>query len=363
MTIYMDHNATSPLHPKVKEAMLSVMDFPYNASATHARGRDGKALITHAKKRLSDKLGCHPDGIIFTSGATEANNQALRCCGFDAVFMPSVVHDSAYFATENAITLPIDGVGNIDLEDSYPILERARGSRAVISVLWGNNETGVIQPLEEIVGLAKKFDFFVHVDAVQMFGKVDFSFEQLGIDLLTVSAHKLGGPQGIGALIVNPRVPLSAFVRGGGQQKGQRGGTENIPAIKGFDALLDIDFPHTILRSQRDAFEQKVMQMRPDVCILGREAARLPHVSYVVTPGLENTLQLMHFDMEGVAVSRGAACSSGTMKPARVVESILKGDTLARHGVRISSGWSTTQNDYDQAYSAWEKMVCKTKFN
>ena len=325
-----------------------------NPSSPHGPGRGARQLVERARRALAERLGVSPPQVIFTSGGTEANNLALA--GLPGPRLVSAVeHASVLEAAADASRAPVDADGVLDLAALAGLLASRRPR--LVSVMLANNETGVLQPVREAARLAHAHDALLHCDAVQAFGKLPVTLEGLGADLITVSAHKLGGPPGVAALAVRPGIELEARQRGGGQEQGRRAGTLNLPAIVGFAAALEptTDWPE--VTRLRDGLERRVRALRPDVLCVGSGVPRLPNLSCLVTPGLAGELQLMALDLAGVAVSIGAACSSGRVGPSTVLAAMGLPPDLARCAVRASLGWSSTARDVDRFVDAWATQV------
>lgn len=327
-----------------------------NPSSVHAAGRQARRVLEEARRRLAEPLGAAPDRVVFTSGGTEANHLALL--GVDGPRLVSAVeHPSVRDADPAAIPAPVDAEGRVDLAALARLLaERAPG---IVSVMLANNETGVVQPVAEVARLARRRGARCHCDAVQALGKMPFTLDGLGVDLLTVSAHKLGGPPGVGALVLAPGLEPRALLRGGGQEGRRRAGTENLPGVAGFAAALDAS-PSTDWRrvaALRDRLEAGARALRPDLAVAGAGAERLPNTSCLVAPGRPAETQLMALDLAGVAVSSGAACSSGKVGPSHVLAAMGYPPELARCAIRVSLGWTTTEADVDRFLAVYPDVV------
>ena len=365
--VYLDHNATTPLLPEVKRAIVSVMDKVGNASALHDFGKEMRTLVEETRGALAHAVGKDsPHNLFFTSGATEANNLALM--GFRLqfgdkarLFISSIEHPSVLKVYPNAEVIAVTPQGVIDLKDLEQKL-RARPPKtpAFISVMMANNETGIIQPIAEIVKIAKKTGARVHCDAVQAFGKIPFSFDALGVDMMSVSAHKIGGPSGIGALIVRDTVHLQGLYKGGDQESGVRPGTENIIGIAGFKAALEKikvqDWEKIAVL--RQLLESEILKISPKSQIIGKTVQRTPNTSCIVTPGLCSAVQVAHFNREGIAIGAGSACSSlhHGAEPSHVLKAMGVPDLLARGMIRVSLGKETTREDIDRFVEVWKQL-------
>ncbi len=361
---YLDHNATSPLRPEARAAMLAAIDQGGNASSVHAEGRAARQVIETARAQLASALGCLPQMITFTSGGTEANNIAVKGAAVDRLIVSATEHPAVMAAAETSGTpvqrVPVDGNGVIDLEALQAALAGGEG-RALVSVMLANNETGVIQPIAEVGRLAVQHGAISHCDAVQALGKVPVRFAVLGADMLTFSAHKLGGPQGVGALVVRDGLALEPLTHGGGQELRRRPGTENTPGIAGFGAAVAVAEKESKIKDLRDAFESELQALAPDVVIFAKGAQRLPNTCCFAIPGMTAELALMSLDLDGVAVSSGSACSSGKVAASHVLTAMGVEDELAACAMRVSLGWNTAQQDIEQAIQALRRIVDRHK--
>ncbi len=356
MRSYLDHNATSPLRPAVKAAMLAAMEVEGNASSVHREGRAARKLLDDSREVIARGIGVITPMISFTSGGSEANNLAIKGAPVERILVSAIEHPSVIEAAKAvprpAEFIPVTPDGIVDLEALAKMLE---GPKALVSVMLANNETGVIQPLREIVALAQSKGALVHTDAVQAFGKVPVNFGLLGVDMMSLSAHKVGGPAGVGALVVRDGLVLEPLIHGGGQELRRRAGTENLLGIAGFAAvakedLLDV----SVLRGQLEtALEGAV--------IFGGNAPRLPNTTYFSMPGMSAETLLMNFDLEGVAVSSGSACSSGKVAKSHVLTAMAVAPNLARGAVRISLGWNTTSEHIEHFITVWRKLLARHK--
>lgn len=356
MRTYLDHNATSPLRPKVKVAMMAAMDIHGNASSIHAEGRKARKAMDDARDALAYAMGCLPQMLVFTSGGTEANNLALRGVGAENIIVSAVEHSSVAAAAvasgKHHETVPVDGAGRIDLE---ALARKILKPNTLVSVMLANNETGVIQPIAEVVEIAHRAGALVHVDAVQGFGKRQVNFGLLGCDLMTVAAHKVGGPVGIGALVVRDGLVIEPLVAGGGQELRRRGGTENLVAIAGFGALAKEPLLElSALQRQLEAGLQEAM-------IFAGEAERLSNTTCFAIPGMRAETLLMNLDLEGIATSSGSACSSGKVGRSHVLDAMGVSPELAACAIRISLGWNSTTQDVAQLIQAIEKLKARQR--
>ena len=359
--VYLDHNATAPVRPEAVEAVARTLSLVGNPSSVHGYGRAARRLVEEARERVAALAGAQPEDVVFTGGGSEANNLALGGCGRRRILVSAVEHDSILNADATGETVPVDGDGVIDLDALDTLLAR-EGTPALVSVMLANNETGTIQPVASVVEVARRHDALVHCDAVQAAGKTAFSFSGLGVDMLTLSAHKMGGPQGIGALVVGAGVALKAQVRGGGQERGRRAGTESVPLIAGFGAAAlavgtaDGGKEVRRLARLRDGLEERLARLRPAPLFLGQGAPRLPNTSCIAMPGVASETQVMALDLAGVAVSAGSACSSGKVRPSHVLRAMGLGEAEAGSAIRISLGWTSTAADVERFVSAWSEI-------
>lgn len=351
--LYLDHNATTPLRPKARTAMMAAFDFAGNASAPHRLGREARRLIDQARAILLQSLNADARAVcVFTSGATEANNMVLRGSGVEQIFVSAIEHPSVLRAAPDARVLPVTAAGVIDLEALEQALKTIDRS-TLISVMMVNNETGVIQPIAEVVTLARRYGALVHTDAVQAYGRMPIDLQALGVDYITLSSHKIGGPQGAGAIIMANCVSVAPLILGGSQEKGLRSGTENVAAISGFgaaiQAALEAEQNLSVLRDRIEA-------ALPDACFFGREAPRIGNTTLFAVPGVPSENLLLALDLEGICVSNGSACASGTVRSSHVLAAMGVDPALAQGAVRISLGWDTTDHDIDLFIDSWRRV-------
>jgi cysteine desulfurase len=356
---YLDHNATTPVRPEAADAVARALTQHGNASSVHRFGRLVRHTLDEARESVASLVGASPANIVFTSGGTEANNQALR--GFDGpVLVSAVEHDSVLGVRADARIVDVDADGVLSLEHLHEMLARCE-EPALVSVMRANNETGVMQPIGDVVRLAHEHGALVHCDAVQAAGKIDVSFAQLGVDMMSLSAHKLGGPQGVGALIVRDGFDPEPLLRGGGQERRRRAGTENVAGIAGFGAAARIAQDNLDLfaglNGLRDDMETLLRAAIPDIVIHGADGERLPNTSCIGLPGMTAEIQVMQLDLAGVAVSSGSACSSGKVAPSHVLRAMGHDDAAAQSAIRVSLGWSSVAQDVDHFVDAWTAMA------
>jgi cysteine desulfurase len=356
---YLDWNATAPLRPEAAAAMAAALSRCGNPSSVHRWGRAARQTVEHARSTVAALLDAPPEGVVFVSGGTEANHLALLGTGRERILISAVEHDSVRRAAPEAEQIPVDRDGIIVLEALDDLL--ADDPRpALVSVMLANNETGVVQPVRAIAALAHARNALFHCDAVQAAGKIALDFDAIGADLVTLSAHKLGGPPGVGALITLSGLELAPLLRGGGQEGGRRAGTENLPGIAGFAAAAEAAAAEITVydrvRELRDAMEATLTEMAREAVVLGGIAPRLPNTTAIAMPGIAAETQVIALDLDGVMVSAGSACSSGKVGPSHVLEAMGVGPELASSTIRVSLGWSSTGADIDHFLRAWTAL-------
>ena len=356
MRTYLDHNATSPLRPEVKAAMTAAMDVHGNASSVHSEGRKAHKLIDDAREALAFNLGCLPQMITFTSGGTEANNMALHGVDVERILISAIEHDSvraAAIATGKTVeTIPVDKFGRVELTALEKMLG---GPKALVSVMMANNETGVVQNVNEVVQLTAKASGLSHIDAVQGFGKRPVNFGLIGCDLMTVAAHKVGGPTGIGALIIRDGLVVAPLLVGGGQELRRRAGTENLIAISGFASVAS--------SARIDTYElnNTLEAALEDTVIFSEGVERLCNTTCFAMQGMRAETALMNFDLEGIALSSGSACSSGKVGRSHVLEAFGVAPEISANAIRVSLGWNTTADDIHHFIAVWRKLNQRSK--
>ncbi len=360
--VYLDHNATSPLRPAAREAMLAALGCIGNPSSVHGEGRAARAIVEGAREKVAGMFAVEPGAVYFTSGGTEAANWVLQPGAYGTKLIVSPVEHPCVLSghafapgTVNAVPVSEDGIVDLDA------LEAALSPGAILAIQAANNETGVIQPLAEIAHLAKSKDVFLVCDAVQAAGRTPAS-DLAAAAAFFVSAHKFGGPKGAGAVVINDGAfPLHPLVRGGGQEKRQRAGTENVPAIAGLAAALEA----AIFTQSEDAgrtgeFRQKleagIRAIASDAVIFGERARRLPNTTCFSIPGKSAEISLIAFDLAGIAVSSGSACSSGKVEHSHVLNAMRAPQAVSMGAIRVSSGWTTIEADIDRFLSVLSKI-------
>ena len=367
MRTYLDHNATSPLRPEARAAMLQALDAGGNPSSVYAEGRAARALVEDARKTIAACLGVLPAMVIFTGVGTEANNHAIKGAPVERLVISAIEHScvlEAARATGKPLEIiPVSDNGIVDLGALEKALERDK-ARALVSIMLANNETGAIQPVREAAAIAHEHGALIHTDAVQAFGKLPVNFALLGVDMMTLSAHKIGGPQGTGALITRDDIALEKLIDGGGQELGRRGGTENVAGIAGFAAAARaaceaVNENDSEIRALRDSFESKLQDVSPDVTIFSRNVARLDNTSYFAVPGMTAQTALINLDLAGIAVSTGSACSSGKVAGSRVLAEMGVDENLRTCALRASFGWTSGRKDITSFIEIWRQLVAR----
>ena len=369
--VYLDWNATTPLRPEARQAMAVAWDMAGNPSSVHAEGRQARRLIEDARAAIAAAVGARPQDAVFTSGGTEANALALtpglrRGAGGPVrrLLVSAIEHTSVLaggrFQVDAIEAIQATGTGVVDLDHLSTLL--ADGPPALVSVMLANNETGAIQPVAEVADIVHRAGGLLHVDAIQALGKIPFDIRSIQADLVTLSAHKVGGPKGVGALVMAEDVQgLEPLLRGGGQELGRRAGTENVAgvaasgaAVKAAMAALEGDAAR--LRDLRNRLERGLRET-PGMIVFSEGAPRLPNTTLFTVPGLRAETAVIGFDLAGIAVSSGSACSSGKVQPSHVLAAMGVGKELAQGAVRLSLGWSTLAADIDLALQAWRKLA------
>ncbi len=369
--VYLDWNATTPLRPEAREAMAAAWDIPGNPSSVHAEGRKARHLVEEARSAIADAVGAKSRNVVFTSGGTEANVLALdpglragSGSPVERLLVSAIEHASVLaggrFAPAVTGKIPVTRAGLVDLDALRDAL--ANGPPALVSIMAANNETGAVQPVAEAADIVHAAGGLLHVDAIQAFGKIPFSISAMGADLATLSAHKIGGPKGVGALVFAEGLGgLEPLMRGGGQERGRRAGTENVAGIAGFGAatraasrILEKD--QSRLETLRNRLESGLREMEGVVVFAGK-VPRLPNTTLFTAPGVKAETAVIAFDLEGIAVSSGSACSSGKVQPSHVLQAMGVGPEAAQGAVRLSLGWSTSDADIDRCLQAWRKLA------
>jgi cysteine desulfurase len=355
--IYLDANATEPLRPQARDAVLAALDVVGNPSSIHAAGRAARKMLESARHILAERFDARAENVIFTSGGTEANVLAVHGLAAERlVLVGATEHDAVRLApkTPHALPIPVLIGGQVDLAALACMLNELRPT--LVCLMLANNETGILHPIAEAAALCHAHHSLLHVDAVQAAGRLEFTLGQLGADSLAISAHKLGGPKGAGALILAADTPpIEAHMRGGGQERGRRGGTPALPAIAGFVAAVQVSGTGPQITRLRDRAEVAAISAGATVCGVGD---RLPNTTCLAYPGRRADTQVIALDLAGIAVSAGAACSSGKMARSHVLDAMGL-DDLAGCAIRVSLPWNVTGADIDEfirAYAATVRM-------
>jgi cysteine desulfurase len=367
---YLDHSASAPLLPEAKAALVAALDLNGNPSSVHAHGRALRALIEAARDRVAALAGADRQQVVFTGSATEAITQAIfggaRALGIDGVAISAGEHAAVSKAAEMTglpvTTIGLDGDGLVRLAELETALANAAATskRLLVALHWVNNETGVIQPVERIGALVGPTPHYLFLDAVQAFGKLPLDFAARPADMMAVSAHKIGGPVGIGALLVKAHAESARLIPGGGQEQNRRGGTESAALIAGFGAASEAFASHygsAAVTGLTARLERGLLGIAPDVTIFGRNAPRLGNVVDFAVPGFKASTALMGLDLLGISVSSGSACSSGKVGPSHVLAAMGVEPALAECALRVSFGWSSTPEDVGNFLSGFAEVL------
>jgi cysteine desulfurase len=369
--VYLDWNATTPLRHEARRAIAAALDLPGNPSSVHTEGREARKGIEGARSAVAASVGAQPRNVVFTSGGTEANALALapglkRDGGspVERLVVSAIEHTSVLtggrFPPDSVASIRVTRAGVVDLHHLRDLLRG--GPPALVSIMLANNETGAIQPVAEAAGIVREAGGLLHVDAVQALGKISFDMKGLNADLLTLSAHKIGGPKGVGALVLSEGLSgPEPLLRGGGQELSHRAGTENVAGIVGFGAAVEaamagltVDAART--QALRDRLENGLRQTG-DAVIFSDSVRRLPNTTLFTVPGLRAETAVIGFDLAGIAVSSGSACSSGKVQPSHVLRAMGFDPEMAQGAVRLSMGWSTQDADVDLCLEAWRSLA------
>jgi cysteine desulfurase len=370
---YLDYNATAPLRPEVREAIGDALHLYGNPSSVHEEGRAARAAIEAARMKVAKLVGAASEDVIFTSGGTEANALALAAqggqawhCYLSAVEHPSVLAGGRFYR-ETTTIIPVTKDGVVDLAVLARELEKHHlGSwRPFVSLMVANNETGAIQPVAEAAAIVHEAGGLLHSDAIQAAGKVALNMDGLGADMLSLSAHKIGGPKGVGALVLKTGVPVEPLLKGGGQERRRRAGTENVAGIVGFGVAAELAAADLAkadaIRALRDALEAGVLALAPDAVILSGNVERLPNTSCIAVPGAKAETLVIGLDLAGVSVSAGSACSSGKVEASHVSNAMGLAPELAQAAIRVSLGIGTTSHDIERFLGAFGELIKRLK--
>lgn len=370
---YLDYNATAPLRPEARAALLAALEAPANPSSVHRFGRNARGIADIARGQVADLVRAEARRVVFTSGGTEANNLALRLAlegaGVKSLVITGIEHDSVLrparhtgLPTYEVVAGPDGVVSLAALAATLGAAQAAHPGPALVALMLANNETGAIQPVAEAARLAHAHQSLLLCDAVQAAGKIQVNLSQLDADFLTLSGHKLGGPTGVGALITRDDWTPAPLLRGGGQEKGMRAGTENLGGIAGFGAAAAAAqqgmYGMKTVAGLRDRLQAGLLAVCPEAPVYGggKDVARLPNTLCIGMPGVPAETQVMALDLAGVAVSAGSACSSGKVTPSHVLTAMGLPEAAAREAIRFSLGWASSAGDVDHAVGAWGKL-------
>lgn len=367
--VYLDYNATTPLRPEVREAIAEALETYGNPSSVHEEGRAARALIEASRAKVAALAGARPQEVIFTSGGSEANALALAAqggsawhCYLSAIEHPSVLSGGRFYR-ESTTRIPVTADGVVDLEALLRELAKHQpgGWRPFVSLMAANNETGAIQPVAEAAEIVHRVGGLLHTDAVQAAGKLPLDFDALGADMMSLSAHKLGGPKGVGALILREGVGVEPLIKGGGQEGRKRAGTENVAGIVGFGVAAELALAELekaqALAELRDGLETRARTLIPDAVVLSERVARLPNTSLIAVPGVKAETLVIGLDLAGFAVSAGSACSSGKVEPSHVLAAMGVAPEVAASAVRVSLGFGTKNTDIQAFLDVWSGLI------
>jgi cysteine desulfurase len=364
---YLDYNATSPLRPEALAVMSAVLQETGNPSSVHGFGRNARRHVDIARQQVALRVGARSENVIFTASGTEANNLALLNAGNHRLLVSAIEHDSILKPARQmgAEIIQVQRSGEIDLDHLAGLLQQD-ARPAFVSIMMANNETGVIQPVAAISELAHRYGGLLHIDAAQAMGRIAIDISLLDIDFLTLSGHKIGGPQGVGALVLGRDREMTALLLGGGQERGRRAGSENVAAIAGFGAAAMVDTGAEVARigALRDHLEARLQTLGQPITFFGRSQGmalpqsheRLPNTSCFAAGTKNSETLVMALDLAGVAVSAGSACSSGKVRPSHVITAMGFGAATAGTAIRVSLGWQSSQEDVERFVAAWSSI-------
>lgn len=363
MPVYLDYNATAPMRPEIRDLVIQVMEGVGNGSSVHAYGRVARRYIETARGQVADLCGVEPEQVTFTSGATESINTVLYHYRDKHVLVSGIEHPAVLQSAPHSEKIPVTTDGVIDLNALEDLLKAAPS--ALVCIMLVNSETGVIQPITEAAKLVHDHGARLFVDAVQAAGRIDISLNKLGADYMALSAHKIAGPQGVGALITKSGIETPRFMLGGGQEKNCRAGTHNTAGIAGMGLAAQIAkeniAQYETITKMRDDMEAKIRALTNGIKIYGDHAPRVGNTSNIGLHGVPAQTQMMALDLDGIAVSSGSACSSGSFKPSHVLTAMGADESEAKSALRISIGWNTTQGDIDAFLDSYTKIIKRTQ--
>jgi cysteine desulfurase len=366
---YLDYNATAPLRDEVREAMAAALELYGNPSSVHAEGRAARSAIEEARSKVAALVGAGPEDVVFTSGGSEANALALAAqsggawhCYLSAVEHPSVLSGGRFYR-EATTVFPVTADGIADLAILAKQLEKHHlgGWRPFVSLMAANNETGAIQPVAETSKIVHSAGGLLHTDAVQAAGRFSLDMTTLGADMLSLSAHKMGGPKGVGALVLGDGASVEPLIKGGGQERRRRAGTENVAGIVGFGVAAELAMADltnaAALASLRDELEQGARTIAPDLVVLSGRVPRLPNTACIAVPGVKAETLVIGLDLAGVAVSSGSACSSGKVEASHVLSAMGAAEEVTQGAIRVSLGFATKRADIENFLKAFAELV------
>ncbi len=361
--IYLDYNATALIRPEILSLVTSIMGEVGNASSVHLYGQRARKYVEDARSQVARLCAVTPEEVTFTSGATESINTVLSGYRDKRVLISAIEHPAVIAAAPQAEKIPVTSDGLIDM-DAYKKMLLEGEPPALVSVMLVNSETGVIQPIKEMADMAHKVGALFHTDAVQGAGRIDISLDKLGVDYMSLSAHKMAGPQGVGAIVTRKGLNLPKFMLGGGQEKNCRAGTHNTAGIAGMGLAAQMASDNMAhyneIQKLRDNMEAKIRQISSSITIYGATAPRVGNTCNVGLKGVPAQTQMMALDLDGIAVSSGSACSSGSFKPSHVLSAMGASEDDAKSALRISLGWATTAADIDAFLESWKKLATKS---
>lgn len=358
--IYLDNNATTKISTKVKEAMHALEDLPLNPSSIHSYGRKARILVESARESIAKFVGAKNHKVIFTASGTESNNLAIQGLVKYKLVVSAIEHASILKIGKHIHTIPVSADGIIDTGALKRLLRQYQNEKLLVSTMMVNNETGVIQPIKEISEIVHEFGGILHIDAVQAAGKIDINIEDLNVDLATISSHKIYGPKGAAALVCKKNIELSSIIKGGSQENGYRAGTENVLAIHGFKIAAQ-EATHNLnqmqkLESIRDYIETVVQDYCKDAVVFGKNVPRVANTSLIAMPYVTSETQLIHFDIEKIALSNGSACASGKVSNSHVLAAMGVKPEFATSTIRISLGIENTMDEATKFIDSWKKL-------
>ena len=357
--VYLDYNATTPIRPEILSLVAKAMGEVGNSSSVHRFGQAARKYIEDARAQVASLCHVTPEQVIFTSGATESNNTILHGYRDQSVLISAIEHPAIIQSAPHAVHIPVTPDGLVDIEAYKKLL--AEKSPALVSIMTVNSETGVIQPIKELAQLAHDAGALFHTDAVQAAGRIEINMDDMGVDYMSLSAHKMAGPQGVGAIVVRKGLETPKLMHGGGQEKNCRAGTHNTAGIAGMGLAAEIAKnnidTYADIQKLRDHLEAEIKKISNKAVIYGENAPRVGNTCNVGLPGVPAQTQMMQLDLEGIAVSSGSACSSGSFKPSHVLTAMGLSETQAKSALRISIGYATTRADIDRFLEVWSKIA------